>query len=248
MLEYPLGCEVDYLGPEVWRDWFNSDGFILLDDRQLLNLANIINKNIFNRYNSLKSIYLFLTDLAKCMLILEIPITWATPLGLEIVQHYNLSKIRKISINFLGKSKTTVLREWTEDLDRRKQLQAIIPNIVHSFDAAHLIQVILEWDKDKYLLPIHDCFGTHPNYMSDLSELVKKEFVKIYSNYNFLEVLRNNLLNDLKKHRIDIIIKKGEEYIKVLRNNKYNYKKIPQLPQKGNFKIEDVLQSVYMIS
>ena len=42
--------------------------------------------------------------------------------------------------------------------------------------------------------------------MSDLSELVKKEFVKIYSNYNFLEVLRNNLLNDLKKHRIDIII------------------------------------------
>lgn len=40
----------------------NSDGFIWLNDRELLKLTTIIDKNIFNHYNSLNAIYLFLTE------------------------------------------------------------------------------------------------------------------------------------------------------------------------------------------
>lgn len=226
----------------------NTDGFVLLNDTELLKLANIINQNIFNRYNSLKSIYLFLTQLTKCMLLAEIPVTWGTPLGLEITQHYNSSRIRKISINFLGKNKTTVLREWTKDLDKRKQLQAIIPNIIHSFDASHLIQVISQWDKDKYILPIHDCFGTHPNDMFNLSQIIKREFVRIYADYKFIEELRKHFINDLKKYRIETIEKNGKEYIKIKRKNRNEILEIPQLPEKGTLNIQDVLESNYIIS
>lgn len=141
-----------------------------------------------------------------------------------------------------------MLREWTDNLNTDKQLQAIIPNIIHSFDATHLIQVILDWDKNKYILPIHDCFGTHPNHMYNLSQVVKKQFVKIYSDYKFLEVLRNNLINDLKKYRIEIIEKDKEEYIKVNIKNKKRFLKLPVLPKKGELNIEDVLNSTYMIS
>lgn len=242
---------------EMWIDDYlyhlpakNKDGYVKVDDGMILELANIINKNIFNRYNSLKEIYLFLTDLAKCMITLELPITWATPLGLEIIQHYNLSIIKKISINFLGKSKTTVLREWTNDIDIRKQLQAIIPNIVHSFDATHLIKVIVDFDHNKYLLPIHDCFGSHPNDMFYLSDLVKKSFVAIYSNYDFLKELNNNFLNDLHKHRIKIIKKNDIDYVRIYKNNstKSVLRKMPELPVKGQLNIKDVLDSKYLIS
>ena len=231
----------------------NPDGYVMLNDTQLFKLCSIINNNIFNKYNSLKLIYTFLTDLVRCMVATNIPVSWATPLGLEITQHYNLSTTNKMSISFLGKTKTTVLRDWTTELDKRKQVQAVIPNIVHSFDGAHLMKVVLEWDKDKYILPIHDCFGTHPNDMKSLSEMVKKQFVVIYTEYDFLRKLKENLMNSLKNYKITTVTKKGIKYIEVERKNKDNrtyklYYKLPILPRKGNLNIQDVLKSIYIIS
>lgn len=74
------------------------------------------------------------------------------------------------------------------------------------------------------------------------------EFVKIYSEYNFLEVLRKNLINELEKHQIEIKVRDGQEYIRIKKKNSYVTKKLPVLPEKGDLKIQDVLNSEYMIS
>lgn len=86
--------------------------------------------------------------------------------------------------------------------------------------------------------------------MADLSEIVKAEFVKIYSEYNFLEVLRKNLIYELEKHKIEIEIKirDGQQYIRIKKKNYYVNKKLPVLPEKGELNIQDVLKSEYMIS
>jgi DNA-directed RNA polymerase len=109
-------------------------------------------------------------------------------LGLEIIQKYLLSTKHKVSINFgRKKNKTAILREWTGKIDKRKQVNAIIPNIIHSLDASHLINLLntaISEDLNT-ILPIHGCFGAHLNQMKKLAFLVKVEFVKLYTNNNF---------------------------------------------------------------
>jgi DNA-directed RNA polymerase, mitochondrial len=81
-----------------------------------------------------------------------------------------------VSIRFGKTSNTVILKEMTNKLDNKKQVQAIIPNIIHSLDASHLINIIntainLNFNQ---ILTIHDCFGTHPNNLDKLLNLVKK--------------------------------------------------------------------------
>ena len=83
-------------------------------------------------------------------------------------------------------------------------MQAIIPNIVHSLDASHLINVINNVKNEAYILPIHDCFGTHPNYMSDLASIVRKEFIKLYSDHSFLNILYNKFIDDISAYGFNI--------------------------------------------
>lgn len=53
----------------------NSDGFVVLDVFLIDKLADIINDNIFNQYNSLQNIFNYFTKLAKILINLNLPIT-----------------------------------------------------------------------------------------------------------------------------------------------------------------------------
>ena len=48
------------------------------------------------------------------------------------------------------------------------------------------------------MLPIHDCFGTHPNDMENLASEVRKQFVLLYSNNNFLENFHNKFIKEIE--------------------------------------------------
>ena len=86
-----------------------------------------------------------------------------------------------------GNNRNIVIKEFTEKLDKRKQNQAIIPNIIHSLDANHLMSVINYSYKHLPfpIITIHDCFGTHPNHMEDLEKIVKLEFIFEDNNWDF---------------------------------------------------------------
>lgn len=224
---------------------------VLLSDSEVFKLAEIINKSIFKAYPSLYSIYLFLTKLTKVMIKFNIPVSWATPTGLIITQHYRESEIKKISLSVLGKNKTIVLRNWIEkSLDKRKQVNAIIPNIIHSFDASHLIEIINAVSlKSMYILPIHDCYGTHPNDMDKIAFEVRLQFIKIYSQENFLKKIRDKVIFELKSHSIDIKIDpEGNEYVDFrIAEKRFDKIIIPKAPQLGNYNVNDLIKAEYMI-
>jgi DNA-directed RNA polymerase len=62
---------------------------------------------------------------------------------LKITQHYLKSKQTVISTKLFNQSKKMIIRESLNEIDRLKQTNAIIPNIIHSLDATHLMNLML---------------------------------------------------------------------------------------------------------
>jgi DNA-directed RNA polymerase len=149
-------------------------------------------------------------------------------------------------------------------MDKRKQVGGIIPNIIHSFDASHLIEIINSFcshllfrmkskrvrfaKKKMYILPIHDCYGTHPNDMDLLIGEVRREFIKIYSEGNFLEDIRNKVISELCYHSIEVRIENGEMYVPLKKSeNRIEKIYIPNPPKLGSMKVNDIIKAKYMI-
>ena len=95
---------------------------------------------------------------------------------MRITQHYLKSKQTGISTKLFKQSKKIIIRETLNELDRLKQTNAIIPNIIHSLDATHLINLINKSHDQGFtpIITVHDCFGTLPNNMDELAFMVKR--------------------------------------------------------------------------
>ena len=162
----------------------NKKGYVLVTRKELFKIAEIINERVFFLFPSLKYIYDYLISISKLMIKLQIPLNWFTPNGIKVTQSYMKTEAKRVSIKLGQKSKVLVVRKTTDFVDTAKQAQAIIPNMIHSLDATHLINIINNASESKTLsavpvISVHDCFGTLPNKMADLELLVKKEFINL---------------------------------------------------------------------
>jgi len=128
-----------------------------------------------------------------------------------------------------------------------KQINAFIPNIVHSLDAAHLMNVINSAESKGIapVITVHDCFGTHPNSMAALQYEVKKEFILLYTDQDFLETFHNRIIQSILDNNLLIITMEGlPRFVSFMAEQI----EIPQLPKIGKLDLEDVKHSTYMIS
>lgn len=176
---------------------------------------------------------------------------------MKITQHYLKSKETVISTKLFNQKKKMVIRESIDEIDKLKQSNAIIPNIIHSLDATHLINLINKSVDIGFapIISVHDCFGTHPNKMDELAFMVKKEFILLYSQDNFLITYHNRLIQSIKDNKYEVIynasaqgIDRGEEekFYYVINND--NLIKIPNVPKLGELDLKKIIESKYMIS
>ena len=100
----------------------------------------------------------------------------------------------------------------------------------------------------KYILAVHDCFGTHPNQLSILEEIVKREYIWIYSNEKFLVKFHNKIIKNIKDNNLEIINKGNKIFVVFYNNQKKELLLIPEIPKEGKFNIKDVIYSKYMIT
>ena len=180
--------------------------FIQINDFDVIKIADIIYNSIFKEYPGLYLIYTYLTEMANILNKLDLPVRWFTPNGLELTQKYYASKVNKMTVTLGGRTNTFVLREPLNKLDKTKQKGSIIPNVIHSLDANHAANVInYGFDNGiKNIITIHDCFGTHPNYMDKLFEIIKLEFVKLYAEELFLCKFHERNLENIQDHGFTI--------------------------------------------
>lgn len=146
------------------------------------------------------------------------PIVFYSPSGFKVFQSIMIVKSKIIKTQLLG---TVMLKivEDTDDINGSKQANGVSPNFVHSLDAAHLCLTVNASDFTSYAM-IHDSFGTHACDTNSLAQILRQEFVKMYTKHDVLAEFKETL----------------EKLYEVV---------LPELPSMGTLELAGVVDSPY---
>lgn len=156
------------------------------------------------------------------------PLWWTTPMGLPVLQSYQVAHGKRVTVHWCGSSVKLMLNLDTATVDKRAQRNGVAPNFVHSLDASHL-QAVAKRCKEvgiDHLAVIHDSFGTHAADTDRLAAIIRETFVEQYTP-DVLSALREEI---------------GEQLPDDLRD------KLPLPPAAGQFDLNQVLGSAYVFA
>jgi DNA-directed RNA polymerase len=153
-------------------------------------LKDLIIPALTEAVGSAKQIMAWLQAAAEALAKHDIPFRWQTPTGNTVEQAYwDLVEHRVQSL--VGQ--TTLYREApSSGLRRRKQCLAAAPNVIHSWDAAHLCRTVNACTKVGLLdfAVVHDSFGVHAADTARLGDILRDEFAKMYET-NWLQEIED---------------------------------------------------------
>jgi len=118
--------------------------------------------------------------------------TWTSPSGFPVRNVFQRSKKTTIKLTFGPQTHKRAWHVQTDKVDRKKTVNAIAPNFIHSLDAAFLHNVGLQL-RDEGLQSVrfvHDCFGVHACHAGRLSVVLREQLHDLFVN-NPLEALRD---------------------------------------------------------
>lgn len=120
-------------------------------------------------------------------------LSWGVPLtNFPACQEYLRTKEVRVRVRFCGSNRgkglqLTIQPKETGKLDRRKQVTGAAPNIVHSFDAAHLTLIV---NNSPFIVTtVHDSFGCHPGNMESLFMITREQFMLFYKSDPLAQLL-----------------------------------------------------------
>ena len=167
-----LDCRT--LGYDTKYDITQKDCFMLA--RNLIQAIDVVCPGPLQ---TMKFLQLLADELAKE----SNTISWVTPAGFPV--HYKAARMDTESnkVTIRGLSRLNLRAQFpTKYPDIRKFMSGISPNFIHSLDAAHMCNVVAEWDRD--FGGVHDSFSTHADDVDDLLELTKEIFIEQYTPEN----------------------------------------------------------------
>lgn len=107
-------------------------------------------------------------------------LTWRTPVtNFPVTQHYMKAKTKRVEFRYKGDLMKLNVQFYEEmSLDKTKQKTSAAPNVIHSFDSAHLQMTVV--GHEFRTATIHDSFGCLPADMGELFVGVRETFVDFY--------------------------------------------------------------------
>lgn len=111
-------------------------------------------------------------------------ITWTTATGFKVIQYIEGVKMKRVNIRSCG-IRQVVMYERNGCTNSLKMANSIVPNLVHSNDAAHWLMTgtaMRQLGHD--VVGIHDSFGTHAANVDCMHEVIRDTFVKLYRDYD----------------------------------------------------------------
>ncbi|XP_062078452.1 DNA-directed RNA polymerase 3B, chloroplastic [Humulus lupulus] len=197
---------------------------VINDDEQLFSAscyaAKVTLASLGEIFQAARAVMGWLGDCAKVVASQNQPVQWTTPLGLPVVQPYykNERHLVKTSLQILA------LQREGSSVDVRKQRSAFPPNFVHSLDGSHMMMTALACrDAGLCFAGVHDSFWTHACDVDQMNQILRQQFVELYS----MPVLENLLENF---------------------QTSYPELEFPPIPERGNFNLQEVLNSPYFFN
>ena len=149
------------------------------------------------------------------------PFVYTTPLGFPVYQANYKYESRQIETQIGGRLRLSLASD-TDTMDVAGQRQGSSPNFVHSIDATHMVMCInagVDEGITSFAM-IHDDFGVHACDIDKWDRIIREQFVKLYTEQDVLADLKTQL-----EQSADV--------------------ELPELPEKGDLEITDVLESPY---
>jgi DNA-directed RNA polymerase len=171
----------------------------------------------------------YLQDIAKTMSHLDQCVYWTTPLGFPVMLRCSNTETTRVDLVLHDRGIRVRVQPRTmsecEGIDKLKARQSVSPSFVHSYDACHLMMVVLKARKEgiNSVALVHDSFGCHPNYAKRFREIIKETFVELYANHNPLEQIRQENCARLVAHAHSL----------------------PDVPTQGSLDIQEVTHAEY---
>jgi DNA-directed RNA polymerase, mitochondrial len=183
VLSTPYGVTDPGMSTQLIEDGFTEEMGNKTEQRKAADyLQKVIVKALDKKLGSAKKIMAWLQAVAAALAQHNIPFRWKTPSGNEIEQAY-WQKHEKRASTLYGE--IVLWEEWPgTELRLAKQKQAAAPNVVHSFDASHLVRTINAcsdiWHQLYDFSAIHDSYGVHACDTTVLTNILRREFARIY--------------------------------------------------------------------
>lgn len=184
-----------------------------------LYIAKVIWSSIDHVVIAARAAMKYLRSIASILGTANHPLEWYTPGGdFKVYQGAVRYKVHRVRTVLLGQAVLSVNKPTTT-INTQKQMQGFSPNLVHSLDATHLINTVKASQFDSYAM-VHDSYGTHACCTSKLAAVLREEFIRLYSDQNVLQELKESL----------------EERFKV---------ELPEVPEYGNLDLNEVRRARY---
>jgi DNA-directed RNA polymerase len=125
------------------------------------------------------------------------------PSGFGVQQQFYEVKTLKIKPYIYGKDLLNLNTPDKNKYDNSKQLTSLMPNLVHSLDAASLALLISYFFKEsnsKNFYSIHDCFSVSCNHIHTIMNLLKVIYLNVYSKDRYLVDFDRDLFTSIIKH------------------------------------------------
>ena len=123
----------------------------------------------------------WLQQIARILAEADRGICWTAPTGFPVVHEYRKAKARRIVT--AERTLTVYKEDSTLELKEHSQVNAIVPNLIHSLDAAHMMLTVnrLHQEGLRHFAMIHDSYGVHACDVDEMNSVLREEFVRIYS-------------------------------------------------------------------
>ncbi len=188
-------------------------------------LAKMVWQSIHEVFDRPTKCMKYLQGVAKTLTEAGKDVTWTTPTGFPVLQHYTKQTSKSVSTKIAGEATWVNFRDSTDELSVARAKQGISPNFVHSLDASILTRSVIAansrgiWD----FACIHDSFGTHSTRSQDLANAIRQAASEIFS----VDVLRD----------FDNTLRRSDPQLEY-----------PELPEYGTFDPTEVEHSQYLFS
>ena len=159
------------------------------------------------------------------------PLRWTTPAGIPWINRYHDATVQRVELwlNDHGvktRTRITVATGSETEISKDKVAAGVSPNFVHANDAAHLLLTVGAARDEGItdIATVHDSFGCHASHAGRFNQIIREQFLKMYTDHDVLAELLASAKADLTPA---------------------NHHRLPELPEKGALDLKEILNAKY---